>query len=264
MNAELATKRVVYEIPGMQDVKVRRAVEYKPTLNMDLYYPTGAEAPLPAAVIVLGYPDVGVTSPFGCQFREMGMFISWAELFAASGIVGVLYETKNPADDLEAVLSFLRANGAALGIDERRIAVWASSGHAPLALSALMDSKVHCGVLCYGFTLDLNAGSGVATAAAQYHFANPVAGRRVEDLPTDCALFLARAGQDQFPGLNEALDAFAAAALRCNLPVTLMNHATGPHGFDFADDSEASRQVIRAILDFLRAKLGRCSRRPLT
>jgi hypothetical protein len=258
MKAEIAMKRVVYEIPGMRDVTVRRGVEYKPALNMDLYYPAGAEAPLPAVVIVFGYRDVGVTSPFGCQLREMAMFVSWAELFAASGIVGVLYETKDPADDASAVLSYVRANGAALGIDQTRLAVWASSGHVPVALSVLMDGKACSGAFCYGYTLDLDGATGVAKAAVQYHFANPAAGRQVEDLPKDTALFLARAGQDQFPGLNEALDAFVDGALRCNLPVTLMNHATGPHGFDFADDSEASRQVIRAILSFLQANL-RCA-----
>lgn len=47
-----------------------------------------------------------------------------------------------------------------------------------------------------------------------------------------------------------------AGALRCNLPVTLVNHATGPHGFDLMDDSEASREVVRAMLAFLQAKLG--------
>jgi hypothetical protein len=256
MKAEIAMKRVVHEIPGMRDLTVRRGVEYNASLSLDLYYPAGPEATRPAVVIVLGYPDVGVTSPFGCQFREMGMFVSWAELFAASGIVGVLYETRHPADDVTAVLSFLRTNAAALGIDETRIGLWANSGHVPVALSVLMEGRVRCGVLCYGFTLDQNGSTGVAQAAAQYHFANPLAGRRVEDLPQDTALFIARAGREQFAGLNEALDAFVTVALRRNLRLTLMNHATGLHGFDLADDTEASRQVIRQILKFLRENLG--------
>ena len=182
--------------------------------------------------------------------------MSWAELFAACGIIGVLYEARHPADDVTAVLSFLRTNAATLGIDETRIGLWASSGHVPVALSVLTEGNVRCGVLCYGFTLDLNESTGVAQAAAQYHFANPLAGWRVEDLPSDTPLFIARAGREQFAGLNEALDAFVTAALRCNLPLTLVNHATGPHGFDFADDTEASRRIIRQILMFLREHLG--------
>ena len=75
MKAEFAMKRVVYEMPGMRDGTVLRGVEYNaalsPALSLDLYYPTGSEARRPVVMIVLGYPDVGVTSPFGCQFREM-------------------------------------------------------------------------------------------------------------------------------------------------------------------------------------------------
>lgn len=263
MRAEITTKAVVHRIPGMDAVTVRRGIEYRATeagaLTMDLYYPPDQErdaTPTPAVVIVLGYSDVGAPTPLGCQFRDMGMAVSWGQLFAASGMVGIVYETRNPANDVGAVLSYLQENGAALGIDGTRIGVWASSGNVPVALSALMEGKARCGVLCYGFMLDLDGATGVATAAAEYRFANPVAGRRVEDLPRETALFVARAGREQFAGLNESIDAFVARALRCNLPVTVVNHATGPHMFDLVDDSEASREVVRTMIAFLRAKLG--------
>lgn len=170
-------------------------------------------------------------------------------------MVGVVYETRNPASDVGAVMSYLRENGAALGIDGTRIGVWASSGNVPVALSALMEGTAR-GVLCYGFMLDLDGAAGVAKAAADYRFANSVAGRRVEDLPRETALFVARAGLNQFADLNESIDAFVARALRCNLLVTLVNHATGPHMFDLADDSEPSREILQSMIAFLRAKLG--------
>jgi hypothetical protein len=266
MSSEITKKTVVYRAPGMDDVLVRRAVEYRATesgaLTMDLYYPPGfdpdsaAEVGKPAVVIVLGYADVGVAPPLGCQFREMGMMISWGQLLAVSGMVGIVYETRNPSSDVEALLSHVRENGAALGIDATRLGIWASSGNVPLALSVLQGSKARCGVFCYGFMLDLAGATGVSAAAAQYGFANPGEGRRVEDLPKETALFIARAGRDQFPGVNDSIDAFVAGSLRCNLPVALMNHATGPHAFDLMDDTEASREVVRAILEFLRARLG--------
>jgi len=56
--------------------------------------------------------------------------------------------------------------------------------------------------------------------------------------------------------LNESIDAFVCEALRCNRPVTLMNHATGPHAFDLMEDSEASRDAILAMLAFLQIRLG--------
>jgi len=62
-----------------------------------------------------------------------------------------------------------------------------------------------------------------------------------------------RAGQDQFG--NDSLDAFVAAALCSNISLTLMNHPNGPHAFDLLDDSDASHEIVAAILAFLRAKL---------
>jgi hypothetical protein len=250
----MKAKRAVYEIPGMQDVAVRPGVPYRDALTLDLYLPAGG-GPKPAVVIVLGYPDFGVPTPFGCQFREMGMIISWAQLFAASGIVGVVYETANPAEDVHAVLACLRANAAEWGIDPSRIGVWASSGNVPVALSALMAGNLRCGVICYGATLDLDGASDVAQAQSQFRFSNPTAGRSVEELPRDTALFIARAGQDQFAGMNSSIDPFLAAAVRCNLPVTFVNHPTGPHAFDLLDDSQTSKHIIQAILAFLQAKL---------
>ncbi len=249
MRAEITTRAVVYSIQGMDAVTVSRGVHYANGLTMDLYYPPDPAPLLPAVVMVLGYPDVGVAPRLGCQFREMAMSVSWGQLFAASGMVGVLYETRSPVTDVEALLAALCENGPALGIDAARIGIWSASGNVPVALSVLMDGKVRCGALCYGFMLN------AAEAAGQFHFANPVAGRRVEDLPSNTALFIARAGQDQFAGVNESIDAFVPAALQCNLPLTLVNHPSGPHAFDLMDDSEASRDVIRSILAFLRANL---------
>jgi hypothetical protein len=64
-----------------------------------------------------------------------------------------------------------------------------------------------------------------------------------------------RAGQDAVPGVNVSIDHFVASALARNLPVTVVNHTTAPHSFDLLDDTEASREVIRQILAFLRIHL---------
>lgn len=57
------------------------------------------------------------------------------------------------------------------------------------------------------------------------------------------------------PGLNDALDRFVGAALAVNRPVTLMNHATGPHAFDVFDDTKTSRDIVKRILAFLQLHL---------
>jgi hypothetical protein len=68
-------------------------------------------------------------------------------------------------------------------------------------------------------------------------------------------LFLVRAGRERFEGLNDALDRFLARALARNLPVTLVNHATGSHAFDLDDDGATSREVVKQALAFLRFHL---------
>jgi len=57
------------------------------------------------------------------------------------------------------------------------------------------------------------------------------------------------------PGPNDALDRFVGAALAVNRPVTLMNHATGPHAFDLFDDTRTSRDIVKRVLAFLQFHL---------
>ena len=97
----------------------------------------------------------------------------------------------------------------------------------------------------------------IAGAAKQFGFANACAGRSVEDVSATIPLFVARAGQEQMPGLNPALDRFVANALARNLPLTLVNHADGPHAFDLFHDSDTTREIIRQVLGFLRFHLVR-------
>jgi len=112
-----------------------------------------------------------------------------------------------------------------------------------------------CAVLCYGYTLDLDEFSGVAEAAKNWGFINACAGKSVDDLPPDLPLFIARAGRDQFAGLNDAMDRFLAKALARNLPITCVNQPEAPHAFDLWDDSETTLEIIRQMLAFMRFHL---------
>jgi hypothetical protein len=260
----VSKKTVVYEIPGADAVTVRRDEPYRSTdagdLTFDLYSPPDARRgmKLPAVVLVAGYPDPGVERAFGCRFKEMGSSVSWGRLIASSGLAVITYTNREPSADILELLPFVRQNAESLGIDESRIGLWASSGNVPLALGVLLGEEakaVKCAVLCYGYTLDVGGSTVVAEAARQWGFANPGAGKSVEDLPPGVPLFVARAGRDAFPHLNETLDRFLAEALRCNLPLTFVNHPEGPHAFDLLHDSETTREVIRQILTFLRFRL---------
>jgi dienelactone hydrolase len=256
---------VVYRIPGMDAVEVRRDVEYPAAdgagaLTMDIYYPPGAKAGArtPAVVLAAGFPDAGYEAKVGCKFKEMGSSVSWGRLAAASGLAAITYTNREPAADVHALLEHVRRSAAALGIDGDRLGLWATSGNVPLALSVLMREdreRLKCAVLCYGYTLDLDGSTRVAEAASKWGFVNPCAGKSVADLPPRVPLFVVRAGRDEIPHLNETLDRFVAHALTHNLPVTLINHPSAPHAFDLSDDSETSREIVRRILEFTQTHL---------
>jgi hypothetical protein len=261
---EMARKRVVYQVPAMDAVTVRRDEAFPAAdgeaLSLDLYLPPDGSgvAPRPAVVFVIGYSDAGAKRIVGCRAKEMESFISWARLTAALGMAAITYTTgTDPAADARAVLRHLRQCADGRGIDRERIGLWACSGHVPNALSVLMEEgeSLRCAALLYGYMLDLDGSAAVAEGARAFGFVNPAAGRSVADLPRTTPLFIARAGRDEIPGLNETIDRFSAGALAGNLPVTLVNHPTAPHAFDLDDDSETSREVIRQALAFLRFHL---------
>src|SRR4051794_3154316 len=260
---EIAMKKLVYEMPGADGVAVRRDVPYQRTgdgpLLMDIYYPPqSAGAPWPAVAFAIGYSDRGAVEKLGCRFMDMESFAGWARLVAMSGAVAVTYSTgADPAGDLPVLLRHLRADASSIGIDPDRIGIWACSGHGPTAASALMRGPIvraACAVLCYPYLLDLDGTPAVVDSAKLFNFAVP-SGCGADDLDTEVPVFLARAGLDQMPGLNGALDRFVSAALARNLPLTLVNHATGPHAFDLFDDSHATRVVIRQALAFMQQQL---------
>jgi hypothetical protein len=261
---DITKKRVVYQIPGMDAVIIRRDVEYRATdagtLTLDIYHPPDwkSGARIPAVVFVSGYSDVGFQKMLGCKLKEMGSYISWGQLTAASGMVALTYSAREPAADIHTLLQYVRQNAASLGIDENRIGVWACSGNVPNALWVLMAEDrdyLKCAVLCYGVMMDLEGSTSVAESAKRFGFVNPCVGKSVNDLPRDIPLFIVRAGQDEMPHLNDTLDRFLAKALACNLPITFTNHAAGPHAFDVMHDSETSREIIRQVLAFMRFHL---------
>lgn len=244
---EIAKKQVVYTLPRMDDVRVERGTYntgYE-DLGMDVYYPA-APGPVPVVVFAFGYPD-----PPG-QIRQYGPVTSWARLMAASGMAAAIYATNECAENIHAVLTHLRTNAAALGVDATRIGLFAESANVSVALSALMrDPSLACAALLTGFTIDLDGSTTVAAAAKQYMFVDACAGKSVDDLPDGVPMLFLRAGRDWFPGLNDALDRVVAKAVARNLPVTFVNHATGTHGFEFDQDTELSREMVRRVLGFL-------------
>jgi dienelactone hydrolase len=254
---EIAKKRVAYRLPGMDALPARRTLAYRSAsgsqLALHVYHPVsepGARAPV--VVVPLGYPDLqgGVA--------DFGPIASWAELIAASGMAAVLYGTEAPERDVHTVLDHLRSSADRMpGLDAGRLGLFATSGSVPVALSALMhDRRVTCAALLYGYTMDLDGSTAVADMSRQAGFVDACAGKSVHDLPQDLPTLFVRAGRDQFPGLNDALDKVIAGALARNLPITVVNHASGAHGFDVDEDTDTTRRIVQQVLTFLRRYLG--------
>jgi acetyl esterase/lipase len=261
----IAEMEVRCAVPGTDAVVVRRDLELPGAdgapLRFDLFLPPDPRsggAP-PVVLIVGGYPDAGFERIFGRPFRRMGPVASWARLLAASGLAAIAAANRDPAADARALLAWTIGHGAEIGVDPRRVGLFASSGNAPAALALLFGDAgraVRATALLYPFLMDLDGDDAVARAAATFRFADPCAGRSLDDLPAEAGLLLVRAGRDETPGLNASLDRFVARALARDLPLTLVNHPAGAHAFELSEAGDATRLAVGAVLDFLRGRLG--------
>jgi hypothetical protein len=253
----ITLKRIIRDLDSMRQVEVTRDVTYHEDLKLDVYHPRRSSSALPPVVMIAaGYRDVGVPMTLGCNYREMEIVISLAQLLAVSGMAAVAYSTSAPADDAGRVADFMTRNGAELRIDAARVGVWAASGNVPAALGFLMEKRpvVRAAVLSNGYTFDTADISAVAEASATYRFVNATAGRSVSDLPADLPMMIVRCGQDD-PGLNAALDRFVGDAVAANLPIAFVNHATAPHGFEINVDTPISQHILDSMLSFMRFHL---------
>ena len=254
---------MVYPLPDADQTVVRPGVEYahpdSGPLTLDVYMPARGHSSiaLPAIVLVAGYSDVGYEGVTGRRFKDMAMCTSWARLVASFGIAAVTYGNERPAEDLDAVLAYIRAHAADLGIDADRLALWGMSGNGPLALAALASAPAgsfKCGIFSCAYLADLDGATHVAEAQKQWRFSYP-GGFNVEHLPADLPVLIARAGVEQDPGLNVALDRCVAAMLAANRPVTCVNFASAPHAFEVFHDTLETREVMRQMFRFARFHL---------
>lgn len=254
---------MVYPQPEADQVAVQAGIAYaqgvSDPLTLDVYSPArrAASVALPAIVLVAGYSDVGYAPLLGCRFKDTAMATSWGRLVASFGMVAVTYGNAQPAEDLDTVLRYVRGHAAELGIDRDRLALWSMSGNGPLALAALANwpaGTFKCGVFSCAYLADLEGATHVADAQKQWRFTYP-GGFSVENLPADLPVLIARAGNEQDPGLNVALDRLVTAMLTANRPVTCINFAAAPHAFEMFHDTLETREVMRQMFRFARFHL---------
>jgi acetyl esterase/lipase len=233
---------LVHPLPDPGQVEVLAGLAYTEAggreLLMDVYLPADREpgSRLPAVLLVHGEAPPEVLR----GVRSWGQYTGWGRLLAAEGLAGVAVEHRAVAEagfegvvaELGAALAAVRDRAGELGIDPGRLAFAGFSAGVPLTVAALAGpaAGVRCAALCYGPPGD------------------------VEPWPGLPPLLVVRAGQD-LPYRNASIDAFVAAASAAGLPVELVEHPDGQHAFDLLDDTDASRDAIRRVLEFLRRQL---------
>ena len=128
---EMVRMRIVLRVPGMDAVEVRRNAVYRTAagqpLHMDVYSPPGPPRARPAVILVHGGPIPRTGA------KNMGVFVSYGELLAASGFVVVAFDHRflapnrltDAREDVAELVAHVRSGGGSLGVDPDRLALWA-------------------------------------------------------------------------------------------------------------------------------------------
>jgi len=260
-------KPIVLQLPGMERVRVRKDIVYRTDagqqLLADIYTPPNT-APSKGFPVVFflhgGVPDNAPLAP-----KDWGFYQGWGRLAGASGWIGVAFNQRTSfpeprmtaaAADVAAMLDYVRQHAAELHADPDRVCLIAFSAGGPLSPALRGEVRgVRC-VLSFYALLD-PAGNefhqryDTPEELARY---SPLAALRSVQGKTP-PLFVARAGRDQIPGFNDAMQRFLNAAVELNAPLTLMIHPAGVHGFDNQNDDDRSREILRAAFAFMKQHL---------
>jgi acetyl esterase/lipase len=264
---EIVNMPVVYRVPEMDKVIVKSDLKYTntndPNLLMDVYFPPGIAKGerRPAVVFIHGGA--------GAQFKpkDWGFYTSWGRLVAASGMIGVTFTHRlgypkpllaEAASDVNAAINYIRANADSLNIDKDRLCLAAYSAGGPLLSLGMRDRPeyVRCLVAFYAF-LDIQQSEPHRSSET------PEMLKRfspITYLTSDAArlapIFVARAGLDEVPTMNDSIDRFISEAISKNASIIVANHPQGVHGFDNQTDDDRSREIIRSAIDFIKVHLG--------
>ena len=263
----IVMRPVVYTLPGMEKVKVVSDLQYTGTetqfRKMDVYLPpeTARNDHFPAVLFIHG----GTNERYSP--KDWGIFTSWGRLVAAAGLAGVTFTHRlgfpdtslaQGASDLDSAISYVRDNADKLHIDKNRLCLMAFSAGGPLLSSAMREKPpyIRCLLGFYAFMdiqqSDVHKKSESPETVKKFSNITYLNESEPSRLP---ALFIARAGRDDVPTMNDSIDRFVAAALSKNVAITFMNHPDGLHGFDNRNADNRSREIIRAALAFMKAHL---------
>ena len=259
-------RRIVYQVAGMEAAAARRDLVYQRDGNeqllMDVYPPTrlARDARAPALLFVHGGPVSAEMQPP----KDWGVFVSYAQLAATSGLVGVTFNHRlhSPADyarsqaEVAAAIEYVRSHADELQVDPQRIGLWVFSGGGPLLSSALREPPPYlCCVVAFYALLDLRhlaPPDADAETLARVQELSPAV--QVSEKLAGLPMFIARAGLDS-EMINRSVDQFVQDAVAANALLDFANHPQGQHAFDVLNDDARSREIIARAVAFVRTHL---------
>ena len=245
---------VFYSVPGMDAVRVERDIVFRiageTSLKADIYLPA-ARGTYPVVLLVSG----GSVN----DWRTAAFYTSFARVLAAEGLAAVNFDKRlardrnavpTASEDSVALADYLKTHAAQYGLDTSRLCTWHFSAGGTIAGTMLGEkSPATCVVLTYTI---LSLGEGDQDPQLAPHSALVRARERGEKFPPT---LIVRAGRDQ-KMLNDSIDAFVAATLAKNGPVTLINYPAGDHGFEILNDTDETRRVIAQSIAWVKSRLG--------
>lgn len=248
---------VFFELPHMDKVIVKKDISYQniadSTLKMDIYYPPNFDfqKKIPAIIIVYGCSNEGQIELIGNLFRNWSVHISWCKIIATSGLAAIIYETADPENDIIALSKYIQANHEKLSIDDNNIGAFTCSSNTPVAITSILNSSTNifkCAVVYYGIFLTKEL-EKLPQVDSVFGFQNPRLSEPI-NWNKNVPLYIVKAGLDNDPYAFSSILSFCNNALDQNLPVTLINYPNGLHGFDFLNDNDTTRMIIKNTLDF--------------
>jgi acetyl esterase/lipase len=255
---EMIRMRIIFSVPGMDAVSVQRNLKYKTAdgqpMHMDVYTPPGPLRPRPAVVLIHGGPILRTGA------KDMGVFISYGELLAASGFVAVTFDHRflaperlaEAAEDVMDLVAHIQENAIPLGIAPESLALWAFSGGGPFLAIPLLQRRTWLrAIVAYYAALDLQqlpqADVGIGLELLREFSAICSLGEGTRRAPP---ILVVRAGMDS-PWLNAGIDRLVQTALEKGATLDLLNHPEGRHAFDILDDDARSKQIIVNTIRYL-------------
>jgi acetyl esterase/lipase len=244
-----------------QEVEVGKRADGSP-LMIDLTVPKDARKnqSLPVAILLHGgLPNVP------SRPRQWQVYRDWGTVIADAGAAAIMFDHTLGAPparldqaltEVDAVLRWLTDQGAARGLDAKRVtaATFSAGGLlVPALLTEPRAAQLRSVVMFYPL-VGVNSFNGGAITLEKALVermslrtsATSVAARSIP-------LLIFRAGKDEIPGLLTLLDAAITALLAADARVEVVNLPGMPHSFDMFSDAPQVRDSIGRAIDRISA-----------